>query len=239
MGISLPVYKSDEYYEVAPKKIIALGMNYRAHVAEADSLNVKSISKDIPDEPILFAKTPNVLIPDGAPIIIPSALDQYNFESVRVDYEAELAFFIGRQAKKISRKNAYDYILGFTCMNDVSERNLQSHDRSGWFRGKSLDNFGPIGPRLVYLRDITDPQHLDIRCRLNGEVVQESNTKHMIFSIREMMEFITRWITLEPGDIVMTGTPSGVGPLHHGDLVEVEIEQIGILSNPVISESEM
>jgi 2-keto-4-pentenoate hydratase/2-oxohepta-3-ene-1,7-dioic acid hydratase in catechol pathway len=236
MHVNLPIYGSDQIYRLQPQKIIALGMNYRAHVAEAASLKVKSINTDVPDEPILFAKTPNVLIANGDPIIIPAALHKYEFDLIRADYEAELAFIINRKAKHIKQSEALDYILGFTCMNDVSERNLQSQDKSGWFRGKSLDTFGPIGPQLVYTEDIGDAQNLNIECRLNGKIVQQSNTGNMIFSIPEMIEFITRWITLEEGDVVSTGTPAGVGPLQDGDVVEVEIEKIGILSNPVQNE---
>ena len=121
-------------------------------------------------------------------------------------------------------------------MNDVSQRNLQSTDKSGWFRGKSLDTFGPIGPKLVYKEDIDDPQNLDINCRLNGKTVQDSNTRHMIFKIPDIVAFVSRNFTLERGDIILTGTPAGVGAIKHGDLVEVEIEGIGVLKNPVIEE---
>jgi 2-keto-4-pentenoate hydratase/2-oxohepta-3-ene-1,7-dioic acid hydratase in catechol pathway len=236
MHVNLPIYGSDQIYRLQPQKIIALGMNYRAHVAEAKSLKVKSINTEVPSEPILFAKTPNVLIANGDPIIIPDALHKYEFDSIRADYEAELAFIISRKAKHIKQAEALDYILGFTCMNDVSERNFQSQDKSGWFRGKSLDTFGPIGPQLVYTENIGDPHNLNIECRLNDKIVQQSNTSNMIFSIPEMLEFITRWITLEEGDVISTGTPAGVGPLNHGDVVEVEIEKIGILRNPVQNE---
>jgi 2-keto-4-pentenoate hydratase/2-oxohepta-3-ene-1,7-dioic acid hydratase in catechol pathway len=129
-----------------------------------------------------------------------------------------------------------DHIFGFTCMNDVSQRNIQHSDKSGWFRGKSLDTFGPIGPEVVLTEDIGDPQALDIQCRLNGKVVQDSNTRNMIFPVAELLAFISKNFTLEPGDIVVTGTPSGVSPIKGGDTVEVEIEKIGILSNPVVQE---
>ncbi len=237
MQINLPIFGSDKVYPVQPQKIIALGMNYRDHIAEADSLKVKSINADEPSEPILFAKTPNVLISNGSPIILPKAMFEYDFDPVRVDYEAELAFIIKKTASRIMQSHALDYILGYTCVNDVSQRNFQSQDKSGWFRGKSLDTFGPLGPQLVYPEDIGDPQNLDITCRLNGKTVQRSNTKHMIFSIPEMLEFITRWITLEEGDIVLTGTPAGVGAVQDGDEVEVEIEKIGVLRNPVQNET--
>jgi 2-keto-4-pentenoate hydratase/2-oxohepta-3-ene-1,7-dioic acid hydratase in catechol pathway len=126
-----------------------------------------------------------------------------------------------------------NYVLGYTCFNDVSQRNLQFSDISGWFRGKSLDTFGPIGPRIIPAEQLTDPHDLDIQCRLNGKTVQRSNTSMMIFGIPQIIEFISKQITLEPGDIIATGTPAGVGPLSHGDVVEVEIESIGILRNRV------
>ncbi len=121
-------------------------------------------------------------------------------------------------------------------MNDVSQRNVQTGDRSGWYRGKSFDTFGPIGPVVVLAEDIGDPQNLKIQCRLNGKVTQSSNTSFMIFPIPEILSFVSHNFTLEPGDIIMTGTPSGVSPLRHGDVVEVEIEKIGVLSNPVVEE---
>jgi len=127
-------------------------------------------------------------------------------------------------------------VLGFTCFNDVSQRNLQRSDKSGWYRGKSLDTFGPIGPRVVTPEDIGDTQDLHIQTRLNGRVVQDSNTRHMLFDIPRIIAFIARNFTMEPGDIIITGTPAGVGPIQPGDMVEVEIEKIGVLKNPVIAE---
>jgi len=236
MAIRLPVLNTEGSYTVNPTKIIALGLNYREHIDESPSVNVKGVTRDIPKEPVLFPKTPNVLIPGGTPIVIPRFLKEYNFENMRVDYEAELAFFIRDRCKNVPASDAYDHILGFTCMNDVSQRNIQSGDLSGWFRGKSLDTFGPIGPVLVKTEDIREPQNLDIRCRLNGKVVQESNTRHMIFPITEIVAFISKNFTLMPGDLILTGTPAGVGPLKHGDMVEVEIDQIGRLTNPVREE---
>jgi len=234
--IRLPIANSDEAYQVAPSKIVALGKNYREHIAEMESVNVSGFDIDVPAEPILFPKTPNVLIGTGEPIVIPAFIYECGFDEVRTHYEAELALVIKERCKNVSEEEAYDVILGFTCMNDVSQRNIQSGDRSGWFRGKSLDTFGPIGPRLVLQGDIPDPQSLRIRCRLNGNTVQDANTKQMIFSIRQTVAYVTRNFTLEAGDIVMTGTPAGVGPIAHGDVVEVEIEGIGVLSNPVVDE---
>lgn len=234
--ITLPIKNRSEGYTVNPSKIIALGLNYRDHIAESHSVKVKGFDPMEPEEPVIFPKTPNCLIGPGEPIVIPAFLDEYGFEDCRVDYEAELAFVIGKECKNVSASDAMSVILGFFCLNDVSQRNIQTGDKSGWFRGKSLDTFGPVGPQLVTTADIGDPQNLSLRCRLNGKVVQDSNTKHMIFPITEIVAFISKNFTLLPGDIISTGTPSGVGPIKHGDVVEVEIEGIGVLKNPVVEE---
>jgi 2-keto-4-pentenoate hydratase/2-oxohepta-3-ene-1,7-dioic acid hydratase in catechol pathway len=234
--VTLPVANKAESYAVNPTKIIALGLNYREHIAESHSVKVRGFTDDVPDEPILFPKTPNVLIGSGEPIIIPAFLKEYRFQALRTDYEAELALIIKTRCKNVDPANAMDVVLGFTCINDVSQRNLQTGDRSGWFRGKSLDTFGPIGPRLVLTGDLENPQNLNIQCRLNGATVQDSNTRQMIFSIPQIVAFVSRNFTLMPGDIIATGTPSGVGAIRHGDVVEIEIENIGTLRNPVIEE---
>ncbi|MCK5202042.1 MAG: fumarylacetoacetate hydrolase family protein [Spirochaetales bacterium] len=236
--IDLPVKGKKELYRIIPEKIIALGLNYSEHIKESVFLNTKDLEKDIPEEPILFAKTPNILIESGDNIVIPAFLrEDYNFKELRVDYEAELALIIKDRCKNVPVSEALDHVLGYTCMNDISMRNMQVSDKSGWFRGKSLDTFGPVGPVLVLSEDIPDPHSLGIRCRLNGKLVQDSNTKHMIFTVAEMISFISKHFTLESGDIIMTGTPQGVGPLKHGDVVEVEIDGIGVLKNQVIEES--
>lgn len=234
--IRLPVQGRAESYELNPSKIIALGLNYRDHIAESVSVKIKGFTTDIPDEPILFPKTPNVLIGPEEAIIIPAFLKDYNFKEPRVDYEAELAIIIKDRCKNVAAEHALDHIFGYTCMNDVSQRNIQNSDRSGWFRGKSLDTFGPVGPQIVLQKDLPNVQGLRICCRLNGKTVQDSNTGDMIFSVPAIVAFISRNFTLMTGDIISTGTPSGVGPLKHGDLVEVEIEGIGILKNPVVEE---
>ncbi len=236
MTVILPV-SNGEKYEVRPEKIICLGLNYAEHIKESVTADSSRFKDEIPSEPILFPKTLNTLIGTGQSIIIPSFLEEYGFRTCRTDYEAELALIIGRGGKNIQVDKAYDHILGFTCFNDVSQRNFQKHDKSGWYRGKSLDTFGPIGPRIVLLEEIGDPQNLNIQCRLNGNVVQESNTRHMIFNISETIAFISKNFSLEEGDIIITGTPSGVGPLTPGDIVEVEIENIGVLKNPVQAEA--
>ncbi len=235
MEITLPMNNGDPV-TLRPGKIIALGLNYLEHIRESDSVNVQNFTGEVPEEPVLFAKTPNVLIGPGEAIVLPALLDRYRFEEPRTDYEGELALIIRDRIKDVSEEEAMDHVLGFTCFNDVSQRNFQRRDKSGWFRGKSLDTFGPIGPVIVAPEDIGDPQHLRLRTRLNGRVVQEASTSQMIFPIPAIIAFVSANFTLEPGDIISTGTPSGVGPLADGDVVEVEIEHIGILRNPVRAE---
>ena len=237
--LSLPIKNREESYTLQPSKIVALGLNYRDHIAESHSVQVSGIAPDEPKEPVLFPKLPSCLIGSGDQIVIPAFTEGYKFENPRVDYEAELAFIIGKQCKNVSEAEALDVIYGFTCLNDVSFRNIQTGDQSGWFRGKSFDTFAPVGPVLVLTEDVGDPQNLAIECRLNGKTVQKSNTKAMIFSVRTMIAFISKNFTLMPGDIISTGTPSGVGKIVHGDLVEIEIENIGILRNPVVEESRL
>lgn len=231
--IRLPIKTRNQTIDLDPHIIIGIGLNYRDHIAEHKAIHVQGFDETIPTEPVLFSKTPNTLIGHDEPIVIPAFLDEYGFEDTRIDHEAELAFIIKKRCKNISRSEATDYILGYTCMNDVSQRNLQRSDKSGWFRGKSLDTFGPIGPVIVLQEDLPDPGNLAISCRLNGNVVQQSNTSHMIFPVPILLECISRQITLNAGDIVSTGTPSGVGAIKDGDIVEIEIENIGILRNPV------
>ena len=235
MKITLPMAHGGEYV-VNPSKIVALGLNYLEHIKESQSVDVKNFTDEIPTEPVLFPKTPNVLIGPGEAIILPAFIEKYDFANCRTDHEAELAIIIKDRIKDVDEDDAMDHILGFSCFNDISQRNLQKGDKAGWYRGKSLDTFGPIGPVVVTPENIGDPQNLNIQCRLNGQIVQDSNTKHMIFKIPEIVAFVSKNFTLEPGDIIITGTPSGVGPLKDGDVVEVEIENIGTLTNPVKAE---
>lgn len=235
--IELPIKNRRDTYTVKPTKLIALGLNYRAHIAESVSVKVKGFTDEEPSEPLLFPKTPNVLIGPESTIVIPEFLKSYGFKTLRTDYEAELAVIISDECKGLSPAEAMQHVYGYTCMNDVSQRNIQNGDRTGWFRGKSLDTFGPIGPLVVLRENMPDPQNLDIRCRLNGKTVQEGNTSQMIFTIPEIIAFVSKNFTLMPGDIILTGTPAGVGPLNHGDTVEVEIEHIGILKNTVADET--
>ena len=234
MAITLPVSDGSQY-QIQPQKIICLGLNYAKHITESAEMEPTRFKDEIPAEPILFPKTPNTLIAPEQPIVIPDFLWDYGFRTTRTDYEGELAVIIAKRATQVAKADAYDYVYGYTCFNDVSQRNFQKHDKAGWFRGKSLDTFGPIGPSVVLRDDLGDPQDLTIQTRLNGDVVQDSNTSHMIFPIAETIEFISKQITLEAGDIIATGTPDGVGPLKNGDVVEIEIEKIGTLRNPVQS----
>jgi 2-keto-4-pentenoate hydratase/2-oxohepta-3-ene-1,7-dioic acid hydratase in catechol pathway len=235
--ITLPIAGHEDTYRISPTKIVALGLNYREHIAESHSVRVSGVTPDVPSEPVLFAKTPNVLIGPEEPIVIPAFLEEYQFQEPRVDYEAELAIVVKDECKHVSADAWREHVLGFTCMNDVSQRNIQTGDRSGWFRGKSLDTFGPVGPVLVLSEDLPDPQNLAIRCRLNGQVVQEANTSQMIFSLADIIAFVSKNFRLMPGDLILTGTPSGVGRIKHGDVVEVEVEGIGVLRNPVVEEA--
>jgi len=217
---------------INPTKIICLGTNYMDHIEETGS--------EIPREPLIFPKTLNCLITNNQPIIYPKYL--YNNRKYnRVDYEAELAFIVKDKCKNISAEKVYDHILGYTVFNDVTARKMQTKDiisRKPWFRSKSFDSFGPIGPVIKKVDEIKDPHNLDINLKVNGEIKQSSNTKHLLFKIPETFEFITNFFTMEPGDIIATGTPGGIGPVNPGDLIEVTIENIGTLTNKVILEGE-
>jgi 2,4-didehydro-3-deoxy-L-rhamnonate hydrolase len=210
-----------------PGKIVCVGLNYLDHAQEG--------GMELPKAPLLFAKWPNTLIGDGEPIVLPP-------EATEVDYEAELGVVIGTKAKRVSEADALEYVEGYICVNDVSARDLQFGDGQ-WTRGKSVDTFCPVGPRLVPREEIADPQQLGIRCIVNGEALQDSSTAQMIFSVAEIIAYVTRVITLEPGDLIATGTPAGVGVfrdpkvlLKDGDEVSVEIDGVGTLTNPVEKE---
>jgi len=240
--IELPV-RGGGTCRIAPSKIVAIGLNYRAHVAESPSIlaarasgkiDPSSAAPDEPRVPILFVKTPNVLVGPGEAIVIPTGfLHESGIAAPRTDYESELAVIIGKRCKDVAESEALSYVYGYTCFNDVSQREVQNGDRSGWWRGKSFDSFGPIGPAVLPAKDVTDPQALAIRGRLNGKVVQEATTGDMIFGVARLIAYISRNVTLEEGDVIATGTPSGVGPLRDGDVFEVEIDGIGVLRNPV------
>jgi 2-keto-4-pentenoate hydratase/2-oxohepta-3-ene-1,7-dioic acid hydratase in catechol pathway len=199
-----------------PSKIIGIGQNYRAHAAE--------MGKGIPDEPLMFLKAPSAVISDGDAIERPAGYE-------RVDFEGELGVVIGKRARNVSRDEALQFVRGFTCVNDVTVRDLQKKDGQ-WARAKSFDSFCPIGPRVVAG---LNPLNLKIQTRVNGVVKQDSSTSDMIFDVPTLISFVSRYMTLEVGDVISTGTPAGVGNLAVGDVVEVEIEGIGVLRNPVIA----
>ncbi len=213
-----------------PQKIIGIGLNYKDHAAEQ---NLK-----IPDTPKMFAKFPNTLIGHGEPISWDVNVTN------QVDFEAELAVIIGRTIRDCPEDKALDAVFGFTCANDVSARDIQFTDAQ-IVRGKSLDTFCPLGPWIVTSDEIPDPHRLQIRCGLNEKPMQDSNTAQMIFSVPRLVRFLSRHFTLSPGDIILTGTPLGVGAfrdppvfMKHGDTVTVEIEGIGRLSNPCRTQSQ-
>ncbi len=210
-----------------PGKVIAVGLNYKDHAAES--------GVPLPETPVLFTKFTTSLIPNGGEIIRPKGGTQLN-------WEAEFAVVIGKRASRVSEADALQYVSGYTCMNDVTDREAQSKDGQ-WVRSKSYDTFGPIGPVVIPASDIPDPHNLKIEARLNGETVQSSNTKHLIFDVPFLISYISRTITLEPGDVITTGTPHGIGAarkppifMKPGDVIEVEIEKIGILRNTVVDE---
>jgi acylpyruvate hydrolase len=207
-----------------PGKILAVGLNYAAHASEG--------GRKPPERPLIFSKNVTALIGPGDPIRLPRISD-------KVDYEAELAVVIGKQGRSIASINAYEHIAGYTIMNDVTARDLQRSE-SQWARAKGLDTFAPCGPWLVTADEMTDPHSLDISLRVNGEARQRSNTSDLIFKIPSLIEFISEDLTLLPGDIISTGTPSGVGAymtppvfLKQGDTIEITIAGIGVLRNRV------
>lgn len=212
---------------VMPGKIIAIGRNYVSHLAHSASL--VSGDMDLPKVPEPFFKTPSSIIGPNDPIIIPREAIE---EGVLVEEEAELTLVIGKRCRRATQENALSFILGYTCGNDVSARDWQRGDLS-WWRAKSSDTFSPIGPYIV--TDL-DPGNLMLRGIINGEVIQESSTSDLAHNVPRIMEFVSSVITLEPGDIIMTGTPGSPGSLKHGDIVGVEIEGIGTLNNPVRNE---
>jgi 2-keto-4-pentenoate hydratase/2-oxohepta-3-ene-1,7-dioic acid hydratase in catechol pathway len=199
---------------VSNNKIVAIGKNYAAHAAE--------MGLDLPAEPLMFIKPNTALLPHLGEIVIPPV-------SRQVDYEAELAVVIGKTAKNVCAAEADGYIFGYTCANDVTARDLQAKDGQ-WTRAKSFDTFLPVGPYIV---KGVDPSNLDIKLTLNGEVKQHSNTNSFIFSVGEIIEAVTKVMTLYPGDLILTGTPAGIGPVKPGDEVAVEIENVGRLVNRV------
>ena len=212
---------------IAPGKILAVGLNYSAHAAEQ---NIQP-----PASPLIFSKCTTALAGPNDDIVLPRISDM-------IDYEAELAVVIGREARSVKAERALDYVAGYTIMNDVTARDLQRRERQ-WTRAKGLDTFAPCGPWLVTKDEIEDPHALSVKLYVNGELRQDSTTGDLIFKVPELIEFISQDLTLKPGDIITTGTPSGVGVfreppvfLKEGDHIEIEIERIGRLANPVIAQ---
>lgn len=216
MKITVVRGDTSEPFDLVPSKIIGIGVNYRLHAAE--------MGKPLPEEPLMFLKPPSAMIADGAPIERPAGYE-------RVDHEGELGVVIGTRVRRIPRERALEAVLGLVCMNDVSVRDLQRRDGQ-WARAKGFDTFCPIGPRIVAG---LDPSRLRITARVNGVVRQDASTADMIFDVPALIAFASEYMTLEAGDVISTGTPAGVGNLMPGDTVSIEIEGIGVLSNPVIA----
>ncbi len=210
-----------------PRKIVCLGLNYRDHAAESGA--------EVPSEPVLFSKYPTALVGHGAEIVLPA-------ESNQVDYEAELVVVIGRGGRHIPKERAMEHVAGYTVGHDVSARDWQLHKPGKqWMAGKTFDTFAPVGPALVTPDEVADPHALGIRLRLNGQTMQDSNTREFVFRVAEVIAYLSKVFTLEPGDLIFTGTPPGVGMarkppvwLKPGDVVEVEIDGLGTLRNPVV-----
>ena len=214
-GESLPLEACRLLAPCEATKIVCVGKNYYDHAVE--------MGEGVPEQPILFLKAPNTLNHPEGTVHAPTFVG-------RLDYEGELAFVIRRRAKDVKAENFADYILGYTCLNDVTARDVQKGDGQ-WTRGKSMDGFAPIGPVVT---DEVDPAALAIETRLNGTVVQQGNTSQFMTAVPQLLEFITASMTLEPGDVVTTGTPAGVGPMAPGDTVEVTVQGIGTLRNHII-----
>jgi 2-keto-4-pentenoate hydratase/2-oxohepta-3-ene-1,7-dioic acid hydratase in catechol pathway len=199
---------------VQPTKIVCIGRNYAAHARE--------LGNEVPPEPLIFLKPPSALLPPGAAIVVPH-------QSKRVEHEAEIGVVIGTRARDVSEQDAMAYVAGYTCVNDVTARDLQKSDGQ-WTRAKGFDTFCPIGPTVA---NGLDWRNLEVICRVNGAVRQHGRSRDMMFSIPRLVSYVSGIMTLEPGDVIATGTPEGVGPLVPGDMVEVEIPGIGLLANPV------
>lgn len=211
----------------SPNRILAIGRNFSEHAKELDS--------EVPDEPIVFQKASSSVIASGQPIVLPQGIG-------RVDFEGELAVVIGTGGRNLSEAEALSHVAGYTLLNDVTARDAQRRAIAKslpWFLSKSYDTFGPLGPCIVTPDEIGDPSALMLTLSVNGEVKQQAAMSGMLFSIPMLIAYLSKHIALAPGDVIATGTPSGVGPLHPGDLVEVRIPEIGTLENPVLGEDEV
>ena len=213
-SVSIPVEQARLLAPCEPTKIVCVGRNYAAHAAE--------LGNEVPQRPLLFFKPPSAVIGPNDEIVLP--------KSSLIHHEAELAVVIGTRCRNVSADEAMSVVLGYTCMNDVSDREAQKWDKN-WVRAKGFDTSAPLGPMIVTADEIKGPFH--VMSRVNGEIRQDGSTADFIFTIPELIEEITHYMTLEPGDVIATGTPAGVGPLVSGDAVEIEIEEIGILRNRV------
>ena len=221
MGHSLrPLGQKRPHAPVTPGKIICIGRNYRAHAAEHGA--------EVPSEPLLFLKPPSAVVGPGDAIVLPP-------ESSRVEHEAELAMVIGRHCRRVAPDQAWKHVVGVTCANDVTARDLQRQDGQ-WTRGKGFDTFCPLGPVLVAGLDEEHLTDLAVSCRVNGVERQRGRISELVFPLSLLVSYISAVMTLEPGDVILTGTPAGVGPLVAGDEVEVEVDGIGVLTNPVRNE---
>ncbi|MFC1606429.1 fumarylacetoacetate hydrolase family protein [Candidatus Latescibacterota bacterium] len=206
-----------------PGKIIAVGQNYHKHI--------KEMNNTVPDQPVIFGKWPSTVIGQGTPILKPSWIG-------KMSYEAELAFVVGKRAKNVRAADAMQYVAGYTCLNDITARDIQSKDRGDkhpWMQSKNFDTFSPIGPCILPAGMVKEPVKIGVQCKVNGEQRQNGNTSDFIFDIPTVIEYITKIMALDPGDIVTTGTPEGVGAIEPGDVVEVTCDGIGTLTNPVES----
>ncbi|MGQ9751719.1 MAG: fumarylacetoacetate hydrolase family protein [Thermoanaerobaculaceae bacterium] len=215
LGGSIPLGEAELQPPAEPSKIVCVALNYRAHAQE--------MGKPIPSEPLLFLKSPASLLAPGGQVLLPP-------DSQQVEHEGELALVIGKTARKVRPKDALDYVLGFTCLDDVTARDIQRREKV-YARAKGYDTFCPVGPWLE--TEIPDPQNLTITLSVNGELRQRGSTADMIFSVAELVAFISHVMTLYPGDLISTGTPPGVGPLRSGDTVELTIAEIGTLRHSV------
>ncbi|GHV30079.1 hypothetical protein FACS1894167_10380 [Synergistales bacterium] len=220
MRMSYPVDHLKFLPPITPTKIWCVGRNYLGHVKELDH--------DVPKEPLIFMKPVTATVGSGDSVRVPEWAG-------RVDYEGELAAIIGRPCRKVSEADALSHVLGYSCFNDVTARDLQTDNN--WIRAKGFDGFGPLGPLILITEEMPDDAR--ITTRLNGVAVQQDTFSNMIFSVARIISFISAFATLEPGDVIATGTPEGVGPVRGGDRVEVEIDGIGTLTNPFISDSEV
>ena len=223
-GLIADITVSGEYttnVPLYPGKIIAVGQNYQKHI--------KEMNNTVPELPVIFGKWPSTVIGQGAPILKPSWIG-------KMSYEAELAFVVGKRAKNVKAAEAMQYVTGYTCLNDITARDLQGKDRAvknPWMQAKNFDTFAPIGPCILPAGMVKEPVEIGVQCKVNGEMRQDGNTRDFIFDIPTVIEYITKIMALEPGDIVTTGTPEGVGAIEPGDVVEVICEGIGTLTNPV------